>query len=265
MRSVLRDIIFTVVLTSLFFFRGIEAHSVIEVAVPDTSAEHGDTIAIPIIVSDVTGEEIYSFQCPSWSPLTFDSSVLTADSAYTTGTIAEGWSFEYACAPGEISFAATDIHPLSGSGILVYVVFIVNGSEGDTTTIHFGEMWFNETPPDVITDGLFEVSPGSDVEDENEFPGRPTKLTLFQNYPNPFNPTTVIQYALSHNTEVDITIYNISGQKIKTLVKHKEESGYQQVIWDGRNDEGKQVASGIYFYRLKAGAFTLTKRMLLLR
>ncbi len=274
MRSVLRNLIFTIMLTSLFFFGGVnhmvqpgrvEAHSDVEVNLPDTSAESWDTVAIPVIVSDVTGEGIYSFQCPWWSPLTFDSSVLTADSAYTTSTIAEGWFFEYACAPGQISFGAYNSYPLSGSGPLVYIVFLVHGVPGDTTTIRFGEMWLNETPPDVTTDGLFTISSGTDVGGEDEFSDRPAEFMLFQNYPNPFNPATVIQYALPHECEVEITVYNISGQKIKTLVKHKEETGCRQVRWDGRNDEGKQVASGIYFYRLKAGEFTLTRRMLLLR
>ena len=264
MKSVLRNLVFTVVLTIMFFFGGVEAHSYIEVAVPDTSAEHGDTIAIPVTVSNVTGEEIYAFQMT----LTFDSLVLTADSAYSTGTISEPWGSPIFndSIPGEIRIAMAGVYPLSGSGVLVYVVFKVEGSQGNTTTIHFDEMVFNEGDPASITsDGLFEVVPGSDVEDEDEFPGRPAELTLFQNYPNPFNPQTAIQYTLPHDCKVEIAIYNILGQRVKTLVNEQQRAGYKRVEWDGKNDRGEQVASGIYFYRIEAGEFTKSKKMEILK
>ncbi|MCK4384896.1 MAG: hypothetical protein KAW52_01405, partial [candidate division Zixibacteria bacterium] len=221
MRSVLRDLIFTVVLTGLFFFGGVEAHSVIQVAVDDTSGEQGDTIDIPVIVSEIVPEDsVYSYEMT----LTFDSSVLTADSAYTTGTITEGWGqflFNPTLGQINIAMAGGGANPLTGSGVLVYVVFVVNGLDGDTTTIHFDSLRFNDggvysppVPPDTTIDGLFTVSPGSDVEDENEFPGRPTKLTLFQNYPNPFNPTTTINYSLKENSKASLNIYKIKGQKV---------------------------------------------------
>ncbi len=261
MKRTRTELILAIVLTILFFFWGTGAHSYIEVWMPDTSAESTDTIAIPVLVSDLTGEEIYAFQMD----LTFDSDVLTADSAHTSGTIAAGWLFEYNCSPGQISFAAMSVSPLSGSGVLVYVVFIVNGSEGETTPIQFAQIWLNEDPPDVITDGFFEVSPGTDVGDENEPAGQPDRLTLFQNYPNPFNPITVIRYALPHECEVEITVYNISGQKVKTLAKQKERAGHRQVIWDGRNDEGEEVATGVYLYKIQAGEFTQSKRMVIIK
>jgi hypothetical protein len=263
MKSELRSFVFTLVVTILFFFNGVKAHSYLEVSLPDTTAEHGDTIAIPVIVSDLTGEEIYAFQVF----LTFDSTVLAPDSAYSTGTIAQGWgapTFNDSI-PGRINIAQAGTTPLSGSGVLVYAVFVVKGSQGDTTTIHFDEIWLNEDPPDVITDGLFTVGPSSDVGDEDEIPGKPGEFTLYQNYPNPFNPITVIQYALPRDCEVEITLYNVSGQKIKTLVKRKEKAGYREVRWDGKNDEGEQVASGIYLYTIKAGEFTQSKKMLIIK
>lgn len=266
MRSVLRNLVFTIVLTILFFFGGVEAYSVIEASLPDTSAESGETIAIPVYVSDLTGEEVYSFQMI----LTFDSSVLLASSAYSEGTITEGWGIPTSntfndSTPAQLRIAMAGTIALSGSGVLVYAVFIVNGPPEDTTTIHFDQIWLNETPPDVITDGLFTVSPGSAVGDEDELSGRPSKLTLFQNYPNPFNPITVIQYALPHECEVDVSVYNILGQKVRTLVKRKEKAGYWQVVWDGRTDEGRELTSGIYFYRIKAGELTETKKMVIIK
>ncbi|NIT55543.1 MAG: T9SS type A sorting domain-containing protein, partial [Aliifodinibius sp.] len=81
------------------------------------------------------------------------------------------------------------------------------------------------------------------------------KYKLFQNYPNPFNPTTTINYQLPIRTKVELTIYNLLGQQIKTLVDSKQIAGDYKVQWDGSNDAGRQVASGIYVYRLKTEGF----------
>ena len=89
---------------------------------------------------------------------------------------------------------------------------------------------------------------------------------LQQNYPNPFNPTTTISYRLPARSRVELAIYNLLGQQIRTLVNAHQNAGAYQVQWDGRNDAGKQVGSGIYFYQLKAGNdFVETKKMVLMR
>jgi hypothetical protein len=93
----------------------------------------------------------------------------------------------------------------------------------------------------------------------------PDKYCLHQNYPNPFNPETEISYDLPNDCWVKLSIYNISGQKVKTLVDGFEAAGHKTVIWDGRNEQDEQVASGVFFYRLEAGEFTATKKMVLLR
>jgi len=73
---------------------------------------------------------------------------------------------------------------------------------------------------------------------------------LFQNYPNPFNPETAIKYQLPRTSKVNLTIYNILGQKIKTLVDEEKQAGFYSVIWDGTNNIGIKVSSGIYIYRM---------------
>ncbi len=266
MKPVLKSFFLAVALTILFLFWGVQADSSIQVVVPDTSGEFGTNIAIPVIVDDVTTDDSV------WSAeiiLTFDSNVLTADSAYSTGTISQGWGAPTfnATIPGSLHIAMAGMSSvLSGSGVLVYAVFVVNGQLGDTTTIHFDQMMFNEGTPAVqTTDGLFKVGPGTDVREEDEILNRPDKLTLFQNYPNPFNPLTVIQYVLPYDCEVDISVYNVLGQKVKTLVKSKQEAGYQQVIWDGEDEKGEGVVSGIYFYKIKAGKFIQSKKMVIVK
>ncbi|MSS73884.1 MAG: T9SS type A sorting domain-containing protein [Candidatus Latescibacteria bacterium] len=90
-------------------------------------------------------------------------------------------------------------------------------------------------------------------------------LALNQNYPNPFNPETAIRYELPRATNVRMTIYNAQGQAVRTLVDGPRPAGAQAVRWDGRDDRGRGVASGIYYYRLEAAGFSETQKMLLLK
>ena len=93
------------------------------------------------------------------------------------------------------------------------------------------------------------------VEEEEDFSQLPKEFALSQNYPNPFNPTTVIEYALPKASQVRIQIYNILGQKVRELVDEHQEPGYKIIRWDGKDDSGVEVSSGVYFYRIAAGNF----------
>ena len=93
----------------------------------------------------------------------------------------------------------------------------------------------------------------------------PSEFSLSQNYPNPFNPTTNIKYGISENARVSLVVYNILGQAVRTLVNAEQQAGYYSVVWDGMNDFGSKVSSGIYIYRMTAGNFTSTVKMNLLK
>ena len=88
---------------------------------------------------------------------------------------------------------------------------------------------------------------------------------LLQNYPNPFNPETIIKYSLRQPEHVKLTVYNALGQKVRTLVDQPQEAGEKMIIWDGKDDRGEEVSSGVYLFRLRAGDFEATKRMVLVR
>jgi hypothetical protein len=97
-------------------------------------------------------------------------------------------------------------------------------------------------------------------------PGIVTQVTeLGENFPNPFNPSTTIRYALSQDAHVTLRVYDMMGQLVKTLVDGVEQAGTNQAVWNGRNESGASVSSGIYIYRMTAGNFTATRRMLFLK
>jgi len=93
----------------------------------------------------------------------------------------------------------------------------------------------------------------------------PTEFSLDQNYPNPFNPSTNIKYSLPVESNVVLKIFDITGQEIKTLVNEFQTNGYKTIIWNGTNNIGQPVSSGLYVYRIEAGKFVESKKMILLK
>jgi hypothetical protein len=88
---------------------------------------------------------------------------------------------------------------------------------------------------------------------------------LYSNYPNPFNPSTTITYQIPRNEHVSLKIYNLLGQLISTLADDEKPAGKYSILWNGRDDANAEISSGVYIYKLTAGSFNQTKRMLLLK
>ena len=113
---------------------------------------------------------------------------------------------------------------------------------------------------------LLEITPGGQGATFGPYKAVYTLATALEaNVPNPFNPTTTIKYSLATNEFVSLNIYDVRGRLIRTMVRDNQVGGVYRVEWDGRSNGGEQVASGMYFYRLQAGAFTKTRKMLLLK
>ncbi|MCP4568286.1 MAG: T9SS type A sorting domain-containing protein [FCB group bacterium] len=93
----------------------------------------------------------------------------------------------------------------------------------------------------------------------------PRQYELLQNYPNPFNPATTIRYSLAKQAQVNLVVFNVLGQKVRQLVLEKQDVGMHEVVWDGNDNAGYSVATGIYFYRLKTNEFTETRKMVLIK
>ena len=124
---------------------------------------------------------------------------------------------------------------------------------------------------DSNTDSLYQIQVSTTrvgVSEENIHQNSPYNFVLHQNYPNPLNPVTSIQYSVASGQSpphVTVKIYNIIGQEIRTLVDEFKEAGYYTITWDGKDSQGQNVSSGVYFYRLQAGDFVETKKMVLMR
>ncbi|MCP4706187.1 MAG: T9SS type A sorting domain-containing protein [candidate division Zixibacteria bacterium] len=104
-----------------------------------------------------------------------------------------------------------------------------------------------------------------DVEDVSGDDLLPDQYTLYQNYPNPFNPITKIRFSLPVSSVIRVEIFNLLGQSIRILVDEKLSAGAKEVVWDGLNNAGRSVSSGIYFYRITANDFVDSRKMILLK
>ena len=93
----------------------------------------------------------------------------------------------------------------------------------------------------------------------------PLAFAIHQNFPNPFNPITMLRYELPEYSFVTLTIYDMLGKEITTLVNDRQEPGYKSVRWDATDSVGKPVSAGVYLYQIHAGKFVQTKKMILLK
>jgi hypothetical protein len=93
----------------------------------------------------------------------------------------------------------------------------------------------------------------------------PFRNALFQNYPNPFRASTSVAYSVRHQTRVGITVYNVRGQKVRTLVNASVPAGKYLATWDCRSDRGREVSPGVYFYSMRTDSYSSVKKMVVFR
>ena len=141
-----------------------------------------------------------------------------------------------------------------------YVKLVEEGSRALPEICTFKPQNFNEFQQIVseLENRLYET------EDPIEEDIIPVNVTL-SNYPNPFNPTTTISFSLPEDGNVELSIYNVKGQKVKTLTNEFLVKGLHSIEWNGKDNNNKSVSSGIYFYKISAGKSTSMKKMLLLK
>ena len=151
---------------------------------------------------------------------------------------------------GDFSLLATS--PCIDAGIATFDL------DGVTIINMVAERYLNEAP-DM---GAWEYDGPVSITGKNS---RPENFSLNQNFPNPFNPSTTIRYELPQQSDVQIIVYDILGQAVATLVSGNQSPGYHSVQWNSKNDQGQPVSAGLYLYSIRAGEFSKTRKMLLVK
>ena len=118
----------------------------------------------------------------------------------------------------------------------------------------------------IVQGGKLQVVSGTPpVSVETEDPIIPDEFIVRQNYPNPFNPATQISYALPKAQKVEVVVYNVFGQEVRTLISEYQGPGNHSLVWDGTDNAGERASSGVYYYRVIAGKYNVTKKMTLMK
>jgi hypothetical protein len=199
-----------------------------------------------LLLSDPNGDMIYTGSKTLVPPTTYDAAYRINYSTETGATIQNGGGFT----SGRSYYQY--IHPTSvlASGTINWP------SEFTFPTVQWmsGSLTVEE-PPDLFTPTAVESGNTNRIE----------TFSLDQNYPNPFNPETTIEYQLGQKEHVRINVYNLTGQHISTLVDAQQLPGRHDVRWNGKNQAGNNVSSGIYFIKMISGSFEQTRKVTLLR
>lgn len=260
--------LFNLISLNLLLTAGLAFSQPIPVTLSDTaSGLPGSTVSIPVEVGDLSGRNVLSYQ----GSITFDPGILTATGVSVEGTISQGLSVFPNIQPGQITLGAFSVTPLGGSGVLVKIIFEVNGASlpGQSTVLAFQNFVFNSgNPPAALQNGLFTVTTTTDLD---IIPGSslPKRFVLYQNYPNPFNAGTMIRFEIAEAEaspgNVRLSIYDVSGRLVRLLLDDRLPPGAYRVLWNGRDGFENPVASGVYFFAFSNGDFMATRKMLVAR
>ncbi len=154
--------------------------------------------------------------------------------------------------------------PGNGSTSHSWTVYI-DELPGDTLAYFYSVTVGADSVEEKTLERMLLVNDGVAIEDTEPIAHVPSGIFLEQNYPNPFNPTTSISYTLAEGGKVDLMIFNMLGERVRTLVAEDQGIGTYNVNWDATSDTGESVASGTYVYRLRLGDAVMVRKMLLLR
>jgi Bacterial Ig-like domain (group 2)/FlgD Ig-like domain/Cohesin domain len=226
---------------------------------PTQTVFYGFPTPVPIQTDrSVTGLGIYGYELT----LSFDPSKVLVAGVSTGGTASAPWGMPVfnTSLPGKVVIVHAGATPLAGTLPLVNVLFqtVVGQVIGTSTALTITKILFNEGDPCAL------VQNGSLVTGLNDRPQ--FSLDLEQNIPNPFNPRTTIFYRVGRSGRASMRVYRPDGSLVRTLVDGAHEAGVvNRAEWDGTDDGGRRVASGVYFYRLESANDTRTKKMILLK
>jgi hypothetical protein len=160
----------------------------------------------------------------------------------------------------------------TGEGNIDQDPMFVDPANGDFTLmpgspcIDAGDPSLPNDPDGTTADmGAFAFFDPMDAPDGTDGSQLPETFNLAQNYPNPFNPATTITYSVPERSHVTVDVFNVLGQRVRTLIDREQAAGSYTVTWDGADDRGTALATGVYLYRFRAGDYIETRKMLLMK
>jgi hypothetical protein len=231
-------------------------------AIPSNILVLGQHINVPVVV-DISKlpEKLGSYT----AEISWNANALKYVS-YGVGS-AEGFSNPFVntsrASQGKLVFAAANPHGAEGLVNILNIKFEVIGTAGQSCGL---DLKFKAMASAYTFYNLLPyVETLTGVDQDLQIKELPKEFTVLQNYPNPFNPSTKITYKLPDGAQVNLWIYNLLGQKIRTLVNEFKAAGNYDINWDGKDDAGKEMPAGIYIYKLQAGSFTDMKKMELVK
>ena len=231
----------------------------IKVSAPNLTAAPNSTISVPLSTEMInSANPITSFDVEFyWNPAV----LVLDDPAFTIeGTILpDDWDADLTSIfPWEISGSCSGTTPLTGEGVLLYINFEVVGGDGSYSDIDILSFEYNEPLLLAIGDGSVSVS-SSWIEDPDNMV-IPSKFEVTSIYPNPFNPQTSINFDLPRNSHVEVTVYNLLGEKAAEIFNGMMSAGSHSLAFDGSN-----LASGVYLLNLNSNEGSITSKMVLMK
>ncbi|MBT4359813.1 MAG: T9SS type A sorting domain-containing protein [Candidatus Marinimicrobia bacterium] len=227
-----------------------------ELTIEDQNAEPGSHVQIPLNIAN--GQNIYSFE----GSITYDPTILIPDGDIVSWSpLLDDFIISTAIEEGLIRFVGASSSPDGEAGTFATLNFTMNGDfeVGNQTEVFLESMKFNSNlvieDVSTIVSSIVSVDPVS----------IPTEYVLKQNYPNPFNPSTTLRYGLPEDATVSFVIYDIRGEVVKTIDSGTQIAGWYEHVWNGLDESGQSVSTGLYLTRLQAGSYTKVIKMLYLK
>ena len=214
----------------------------------------GSILEIPIVLSN--GRNLLSFEMD----IAYEPEMISFENITWSEMIGH-FTIEENIENGSINIAGMGTTPDGQDGVFGTInLFVSSRFNEESIELTMNRYRINESEPaEEIVFNFTNSALSTDLD------VTPKTYSLHQNYPNPFNPITTIKYDLPTLSLVNVSIYNLMGQKIKSLIQSKQTAGYRTVQWDATNDFGEPVSAGMYIYIIEAGEFRQTKKMVLLK
>jgi hypothetical protein len=199
-----------------------------------------EVVTVPIVLT--SAKNVYAVEYRA------EVDPFTVEIANVAANLPKGWQMAKNIKDGVLTVAMAGITPLTDAQIASIELRILNK---DAAVMMTGSATVNENAGKSLEKLVIRQIPA--------------EFKLSRNYPNPFNPTTNISFQLPENSKVTIAVYDILGNRVRTLVNENKAAGYYTVQWNGLNDNGMSLSSGTYFYQIQAGQYISTKKMLLIK